>query len=77
MQRILSSAAEIDLANGGHTDMLFATNDELISLILVMRYSGPRISDAAMLSEDRVQGGKLYLYTHKTGEHVYVPLPVC
>ena len=75
MPRILASAEEIDLANCGHTDMLIATNDELISMILVMHYSGLRISDAAMLSQARLQGTKLYLYTHKTGEHVYVPLP--
>lgn len=45
------------------------------AFILVMRYSGLRIGDAIALRRDRVQDGKLLLYTQKTGTPVYVPLP--
>ena len=47
----------------------------LRALILLLRYSGLRISDAIGCSADRLQDGKLSLYTAKTGQHVYVPLP--
>ena len=75
MADILAAAEKLDLINGVHGDMLPWTNDDLITMILVMRYSGLRISDAAMLSADRLDGTRLFLYTQKTGEHVYVPLP--
>src|SRR5580693_489665 len=47
----------------------------LRALILLLRYSGLRISDAIGSGTDRLQNGKLSLYTAKTGQHVYVPLP--
>jgi integrase/recombinase XerD len=47
----------------------------LRALILLLRYSGLRISDAVGCSADRLRDGKLSLYTAKTGQHVYVPLP--
>jgi integrase/recombinase XerD len=47
----------------------------LLALVLVLRYSGLRIGDAVSLSTDQIQGTKLYLSTHKTGQHVYCPLP--
>ncbi len=49
--------------------------DRLKAFVLVMRYSGLRISDAAALTNDRIVRGKLFLYTQKTGTPVYVPLP--
>jgi integrase len=39
------------------------------------RYSGLRIGDAVALSRDRLIGNKLFLYTAKSGTHVYCPLP--
>jgi integrase/recombinase XerD len=45
------------------------------TLILFLRYSGLRISDAVGCGVERVQDGKLFLYTAKTGQEVYVPLP--
>jgi len=51
------------------------TNDELLAFVLVLRYSGLRIGDASMLTEDRFKENDLYLYTQKSGAHVYVPLP--
>jgi site-specific recombinase XerD len=47
----------------------------LRALVLLLRYSGLRISDAVGCSADRIQNGKLFLYTQKTGQHVYCPLP--
>lgn len=47
----------------------------LKSLVLLLRYSGMRISDAVALSVDRLKGSKLFLYTQKTGVPVYTVLP--
>jgi len=47
----------------------------LKSLVLLLRYSGMRISDAVALSDDRLKGDKLFLYTAKTGTPVYTVLP--
>jgi integrase/recombinase XerD len=47
----------------------------LKSLVLLLRYSGMRISDAVALSADRLKGNKLFLYTQKTGVPVYTVLP--
>jgi site-specific recombinase XerD len=45
------------------------------ALVLLLRYSGLRIQDAVTLGRDRITGGKLFLYTAKTGTPVYLPLP--
>jgi site-specific recombinase XerC len=45
------------------------------ALILFLRYSGLRISDAVGCGVERIRDGKLFLYTAKTGQEVYVPLP--
>jgi site-specific recombinase XerD len=47
----------------------------LRALVLLLRYTGLRISDAVGCSVDRLTDGKLRLYTQKTGTHVYCPLP--
>ena len=44
-------------------------------LVLVLRYTGLRISDAIGCAVARLKDGKLFLYTAKTGQHVYCPLP--
>jgi integrase/recombinase XerD len=41
----------------------------------LLRYSGLRIRDAATLSRDKLHDGKLLLYTKKTGQPVWLPLP--
>ncbi len=41
----------------------------------LLRYSGLRIRDATTLSKEKVQKGKLLLYTQKTGTPVWLPLP--
>jgi integrase/recombinase XerD len=48
---------------------------DLKALILLMRYSGLRISDAASLAVDRLEGDALYLYTVKTGVRVFSIMP--
>jgi site-specific recombinase XerD len=47
----------------------------LKALVLLMRYSGMRISDAVTLTTDRLDGKRLFLYTQKTGVPVYTVLP--
>jgi site-specific recombinase XerD len=47
-----------------------------VAMLLLLRWSGLRISDAAKLERSKLTGdGKLLLYTQKTGQSVYVPLP--
>ena len=45
------------------------------ALVLVLRFSGLRISDAINLSVDQVTGTRLFLYTQKTGVPVNLILP--
>lgn len=47
----------------------------LRALVLLLRYSVLRITDAAMLSRERIKDEKLMLRTAKTGTVVYLPLP--
>jgi integrase len=51
------------------------TKRKVRAFILVMLFSGIRISDAVFLKRERVKKGKLFLYTHKTQTPVWVPLP--
>jgi integrase/recombinase XerD len=48
---------------------------KLRAMVLLLRYSGLRIQDAACLERARLTGDKLFLYTQKTGTPVYCPLP--
>jgi integrase/recombinase XerD len=47
----------------------------LKALVFLLRYSGLRIGDAVRCSTKQIHGTKLYLYTQKTGQPVYCPLP--
>lgn len=47
----------------------------LKTLVLLLRYSGMRISDGVALNADRLHGSRLFLYTQKTGVPVYTVLP--
>ena len=47
----------------------------LKALVLLMRYSGLRVGDAACLALDRLEDGRLLLYTQKTNVPVYCPIP--
>ena len=44
-------------------------------MVLLLRYSGPRIQDAACLERARLVDDKLFLYQRTTGTPVYCPLP--
>jgi len=46
-----------------------------LPMVLLLRHSGLRIADAVCLRRNRVKAGKLFLYTAKTGEPVWLPLP--
>ena len=60
-------------SNAGVSDFLRA---RLRAIVLLLRWSGLRIGDAANLKRCRLSDdGKLLLYTAKTGTPVYVPLP--
>ena len=45
------------------------------AFVFLLRYSGLRIRDAVLLTDDKLVGNKLMLYSAKTGVPVYVPLP--
>lgn len=45
------------------------------AFVNVLRYSGMRIRDVVTLSREKIQNGKLILYTQKTGAPVFLPLP--
>jgi integrase/recombinase XerD len=45
------------------------------AMVLLLRYSGLRMQDAACLERSRLNDGRLFLYTQKTGTPVYCPLP--
>lgn len=47
----------------------------LRAFVLLLRYTGLRIGDAATLAAERLVGDAVLLYTHKTGVPVYIPLP--
>jgi integrase/recombinase XerD len=44
-------------------------------MILLLRYSGLRMQDAACLERERLTGDKIFLYQQKTDTPVYCPLP--
>jgi integrase/recombinase XerD len=54
----------------GHENAL-----RLRGLVLLLRYAGLRIGDAINLTEDRLEGDRLFLYTQKTGVAVNTVLP--
>jgi integrase/recombinase XerD len=43
--------------------------------VLMLRFSGLRIGDVVSLERERIQDGKLFLYSQKTGVPVWLPLP--
>lgn len=45
------------------------------ALVLLMRFTGLRISDCATLARNRVQNGQVRLFTQKTGGHIMLPIP--
>ena len=52
------------------------TRPDLRALVLLLRWSGLRITDAMTLERSRIDAdGVLTIYTHKTGAPVRMPLP--
>ena len=45
------------------------------ALVLLVRYTGVRISDAATLARARVREGQIFLHTKKTVGAVFLPIP--
>jgi integrase len=67
IERIMEACRQVRLQG--------CTNDDLVAFVLVLRYSGLLIGDASMLTLERFKENDLFLYTQKSGTHVYVPLP--
>lgn len=53
----------------------FQSGRRIKAFVNLLRYSGLRIRDAVMLSREKLDGNKLLLYTQKTGQPVWLPLP--
>jgi len=66
------AAAGTFTANGKYRD---GNRRRIRAMILLLRYSGIRISDAAVLARERLDHDKLSLRTIKTGSQVWCPLP--
>lgn len=69
IERLLSAALQFDRLNGHRG------GKRLYALILLMRWSGLRITDAVTLERARIADGDLMLYQAKTGLPVRLPLP--
>jgi integrase len=72
MEKILWAADSIRVA---HPRMPVGNEKKLKALILLMRYSGIRISDAVMFKRSLLAKGMLFLRQEKTKQPVLVPLP--
>jgi integrase len=70
-----SILSALDAYGQKHPQTPVVIQKQLRALILLMRYSGLRISDSVSLRRDRITNGKLFLYQAKTGHPVRVPLP--
>jgi len=70
--KILAACEKLGMEVQAHG---YRNAQRLKTLILLLRYSGMRISDAVALTPDRLKGNKLFLYTAKTGTPVYTVLP--
>ncbi len=45
------------------------------AIVLLLRYTGLRISDVATLRRDKVRDQRIHLYTLKNGKPVFLPIP--
>lgn len=64
-----------DMVRDKHPAMDPGIERKLRALVLLMRYSGLRVTDAVTLKKDRITKDKLFLYQAKTKHPVWVPLP--
>ena len=66
----------LDVYGEIHAQSPLRIQRQLKALVLLMRYSGLRISDAVSLRRERIDSdGRLFLYQAKTGAPVQLPLP--
>ncbi len=68
LEKIMAAIAEFPDSPPGRRKQLRA-------FVLLLRYSDLRIQDAIRLTMDKISDGKLMLYTQKTGQAVWLPLP--
>src|SRR6185437_8978413 len=64
-----------DMVRDKHPMMDEGIEKKLKALVMLMRYSGLRITDAVTLKREKIQNKKLFLYQTKTKYPVWVPLP--
>ena len=53
-----------------HPLIPISAEKKIRAMILLIRYSGIRVSDAVVMKRDRITDGKLFLYTPKTWTRV-------
>jgi site-specific recombinase XerD len=71
-ERVIEAAQHYDFG----ADMASLSRQRVVAMLLLLRWSGLRISDAAKLERSMLtDDGKPFLYTQKTRQPVYVPLP--
>ena len=51
------------------------TGDQIQTFVMLLMYTGLRISDAATFSTDKLQGNNAFLFMHKTNEPVFTWIP--
>jgi integrase/recombinase XerD len=65
----------VDTLREIHPLIPVSAEKKIRAMILLMRNSGIRVSDAVVIKRDRITDGKLFLYTQKTGTPVWCPVP--
>jgi len=66
---------KIRKAFDAYTDRPVGRREQLRAFVLLLEHSGLRIRDAVCVSKDKIRDGRLLLYTQKTGQPVWMPLP--
>lgn len=74
-EEMVRIVAACDGLSDNHARRGLPSSRRVRALILLLRYSGLRIGDATACETKRLNGDKLFLYTHKTGVPVYCKLP--
>jgi integrase len=72
MIKILAACDGLQITTPAHGKL---NANRLKALVLLMRYTGMRVSDAVTMTTDQLDGKRLFLYTQKTGVPVYTVLP--
>ena len=72
---VISILAACDRYPDNYGNLGGVTAARLRAFVLLLRYSGMRIGDAASCALDRLKGDRLFLYTQKTGVPVNTRLP--